>query len=762
MIRLDNTLRRLSGVTLFLFVFYATGFAAVPGWINFQGQLAAPDGTPLDTTVSITFRLYADVWSDTPLWDEIHDVTTVGGLYSVQLGSADNFPQTFYDDATTWLGIQVGADTEMSPRTLFSAVPYAYRIGTIDEAEGGTIQGNVIIQGQGNIGFGNTNVGDQSFVAGSSNAANGDNSTIAGGTLNVNSGEASFIGGGYHNEAQGWTTTIAGGNSNFASSEGTSIAGGSNNVAVGPHATIGGGLNNRSRGICSVVAGGGGPDLADSNSASFDYSTVGGGSNNFANGAHTQIGGGYGNRASGMMASVGAGSSNTAGGAYSRVNGGVGNSASGMQALVGGGYGNSATAENTVIGGGRQNRATGDNSTVSGGSFNYARGLFSVIAGGGGVDSADTNSAIGNLTTIGGGYHNYAIGDASTIAGGYYHTASGNSATIGGGYRNTSTSFYTTVGGGTYNDATGQYATVAGGRNNSARGSHATVGGGGGVAADSNSALGSYSTIAGGSGNTVYGASSTIAGGRNNLVEDDYSFIGGGGGANVDSGNHLDAHASVICGGVMNWMDNDSIPTWYGVIGGGHDNWVGDTSATVPGGESNSAMASYSFAAGRHAHAWSRGSFVWSDAAGSASSDAANQFIVGASGGVKLFTNATRNLGTRLAASGTSWIVISDSAAKMNRVPVDGKGVLSKLATMPIDQWNYKHQTGGAIHYGPMAQDFWNAFHLGSDSLGIETLDADGVLFVAVKELAKQVTELRNEVATLRAQNELLTKHALR
>ncbi len=37
-----------------------------------------------------------------------------------------------------------------------------------------------------------------------------------------------------------------------------------------------------------------------------------------------------------------------------------------------------------------------------------------------------------------------------------------------------------------------------------------------------------------------------------------------------------------------------------------------------------------------------------------------------------------------------------------------------------------------------MAQDFWNAFKLGSDSPGIATNDADGVLFAAVQELGKQ------------------------
>ncbi|MBK8127962.1 MAG: tail fiber domain-containing protein [bacterium] len=447
---------------------------------------------------------------------------------------------------------------------------------------------------------------------------------------------------------------------------------------------------------------------------------------------------------------MGAGVGNWAGGQYSRANGGLGSWATGDYSTVGGGSQNAATESYATVAGGQLNFADNFYATISGGGHNHARGEFSVVAGGGGDAHADSNSAQGNLSVIGGGYHNYATGDASTIAGGYYHTASGGSATIGGGYRNTSTNSYSTVGGGTYNNATGQYATIAGGRNNGARGSHSFIGGGGGGISDSNSASGSYSAIAGGSGNLVSGPYSVLCGGRNNSVNDDYSFIGGGGGQHADSGNFINAYASVIGGGVANWMDSDSLPTLYGVIGGGHRNLVGDTSATVPGGEGNSAFASYSFAAGRHAAVWHRGSFVWSDASGSTTAaDTTNQFVVGASGGVKFYTNSTRTAGLRLAAGGTSWIVISDSTKKTNRSRVDGENVLNKLAAMPIDQWNYKHQPDGPLHIGPMAQDFWNAFHLGTDSLGIETLDADGVLFAALKAVIERNDMLEKRVKQL-------------
>jgi hypothetical protein len=50
-----------------------------------------------------------------------------------------------------------------------------------------------------------------------------------------------------------------------------------------------------------------------------------------------------------------------------------------------------------------------------------------------------------------------------------------------------------------------------------------------------------------------------------------------------------------------------------------------------------------------------------------------------------------------------------------------------------------------------MAQEFWNAFKLGSDSLGISTIDADGVLFAAAKELAIQNSEKDKKIEDLEA-----------
>ncbi|MBK8127963.1 MAG: hypothetical protein IPK53_03145 [bacterium] len=283
---LSNMMRAaLVGVSL-LFICLSTSFAAVPHWINFQGMLTYPDGTPMDTTVSIIFRLYPDFASGTPVWDERHTVTTVNGNYNAVLGAADNFPQTFYDDGSMWLGIQVGTDAEMSPRIALASVPYAYRIGTIDEAQGGTISGDINVAGKANIGNANTNVGDMSLVVGENNAADGDNSTVAGGRENASSGTLSFVGGGDQNYAVGTQSTIAGGSDNRTDGNYSVIAGGNENRATGAVSAICGGVDNHAEAAYSAIGGG------SSNWADSIYATVAGGHNNFAEGQAATIAGG--------------------------------------------------------------------------------------------------------------------------------------------------------------------------------------------------------------------------------------------------------------------------------------------------------------------------------------------------------------------------------------------------------------------------------------------------------------------------------------
>lgn len=120
----------------------ATG--AVPELINYQGRLTDASGTPLDTTVAMTFTIYDDPADGSIIWSESQtSVTVANGLFAVLLGSVNPIGEVVFADTVRYLGIKIGTDPEASPRTRLVSVPYAHRVITIDGATGGTISGNV-------------------------------------------------------------------------------------------------------------------------------------------------------------------------------------------------------------------------------------------------------------------------------------------------------------------------------------------------------------------------------------------------------------------------------------------------------------------------------------------------------------------------------------------------------------------------------------------------------------------------------------------
>jgi hypothetical protein len=182
-------------------------------------------------------------------------------------------------------------------------------------------------------------------------------------------------------------------------------------------------------------------------------------------------------------------------------------------------------------------------------------------------------------------------------------------------------------------------------------------------------------------------------------------------------------------------------------VGGGYGNDSCAYAATIPGGSDNCASGSYSFAAGRGAKAYHNGAFVWADQTNAYfPSSAVNQFNVRASGGTRIYSNAGLTAGVTLAAGANAWVAVSDSTKKQNIRLVDTRQVLDRVSQLPIKQWSYKSQDPSIEHIGPMAQDFWKLFHLGEDSLGISTIDPDGIALAAIQELQKENEELRTAV----------------
>jgi hypothetical protein len=99
----------------------------------------------------------------------------------------------------------------------------------------------------------------------------------------------------------------------------------------------------------------------------------------------------------------------------------------------------------------------------------------------------------------------------------------------------------------------------------------------------------------------------------------------------------------------------------------------------------------------------------------------------------------------------------NDAATSPSPEAVDGAQVLEKLASLPISSWNYIGDDPSVRHLGPMAQDFAKAFGLGADERLISSIDAQGVVMVAIQalyrrgqQLEERVQQLESEIAELR------------
>lgn len=327
-------------------------FSEVPGLLSYQGVLLDSDGNPLPEPANVTFTIYDLPSGGNVYWQETQEVDfDETGRFDVLLGTFNPMDDVVFSDPVRWIGIQVEGDTELTPRTRIVSVSYAHRIGTIDGGAGGSISGDVSIDGglfvseNATIGPDNSNTGLNGFVAGRDNTATDSMTTIGGGRYNIVAGNYSSIAGGFNNEsAQRYSA----------------IAGGAYNDASDTAAFVGGGLGNSADGVYSVVAGG---------------------SSNFATGRNSFIGGGQVNSANGEASTLGGGIENIASGIASTVGGGVGAYAQGDYSTACGGALVVANNSFAIVSGGNNNYATGEYSTVIGGQHNMATGMYSFAIG---------------------------------------------------------------------------------------------------------------------------------------------------------------------------------------------------------------------------------------------------------------------------------------------------------------------------------------------------------------------------------------------
>ncbi len=200
---------------------------------------------------------------------------------------------------------------------------------------------------------------------------------------------------------------------------------------------------------------------------------------------------------------------------------------------------------------------------------------------------------------------------------------------------------------------------------------------------------------------------------------------------------------------------------------------------TTASGSNSTAFGQYTTASGAFSTAMGRfvttngqsGSFIIGDnGAGRFNStyysDIPNQMQMVFAGGYKLYSGSSAT-GVRMNGGDNSWSSISDSTKKEKRMAVNGENILDKIAKLKLETWNYIGQDSKVFrHYGPMAQDFHNAF--GKDALGtigndtlINQQDFLGVSFIAIQALEKRtetIKQQQNKIDSLQTQiNELKT-----
>ncbi len=105
--------------------------------INYQGKISDSDGDPVaDGDYQMIFTIYdaggASQWSS-----DVQDVFVSNGLFNYSLGSVVLIPDNIFENSNLYLGIKIGDDPEMSPKTLLTSVP---RAAVAHNLSGGSIE----------------------------------------------------------------------------------------------------------------------------------------------------------------------------------------------------------------------------------------------------------------------------------------------------------------------------------------------------------------------------------------------------------------------------------------------------------------------------------------------------------------------------------------------------------------------------------------------------------------------------------------------
>lgn len=130
------------GLGVILFMASTIAYGQTPDVIHYRGHLDVPGVVPPGTVQrQLTFNLYEMAGGGSPIWTETQTLDIYDGNFAAVLGSINSVTQEMFTGEYRYLGVQVGADPELTPRQRIAAVPYsmvaghAIRAASADDAD---------------------------------------------------------------------------------------------------------------------------------------------------------------------------------------------------------------------------------------------------------------------------------------------------------------------------------------------------------------------------------------------------------------------------------------------------------------------------------------------------------------------------------------------------------------------------------------------------------------------------------------------------